>query len=402
MQTQLIDTYKNTPLGLEADEVLRSCVHCGFCNATCPTYQLLGDELDGPRGRIYQIKQILEGHKATRSIQQHLDRCLTCRACETTCPSGVEYNKLLDIGRNLVEQQVKRSWRERLIRKLLCSVLPYQNRFMPLLRLGQAFRPLLPGKLKQQIPARRPQQQIPDSQHKRFVILLEGCVQPGLAPQINQATKRVLDRLGIRTATAAQAHCCGALPFHLNEHEQAITLAKANIDNWWPLMEQGAEAIVINASGCAPMVKDYGRLLSHAAAYAEKAEKVSALASDLSEFLSRQDLSVLSPSQQRIAFHSPCTLQHAQRLDGVVEALLKKLGFDLTTIRDPHLCCGSAGTYSVLQPGLANQLRQNKLTNLLNEQPELIATANIGCLLHLQKGTEKPVKHWIELLDAAC
>ena len=399
MQTQLSSDYKNSVAGKEADRVLRSCVHCGFCNATCPTYQLLGDELDGPRGRIYQIKQILEGHTATASIQLHLDRCLTCRACETTCPSGVEYHKLLDIGRDLVEQQVKRPWRQRLIRKLLCTVLPYRNRFMPLLRVGQVFRFLLPSKLKQQFPARQMQPHLPDSQHNRFVILLEGCVQPGLAPQINHATKRVLDRLGIYAAVADQAQCCGALPFHLNEVEQAKTLARNNIDSWWPLIEKGAEAIIINASGCAPMVKDYGHLLQQDTAYTERATKISELATDLSEFMTGEDLSVLSPKNQRIAFHSPCTLQHAQRLDGIVETLLIKLGFELTTVKDTHLCCGSAGTYSILQPELSTQLRSNKLNNLLDDQPELIATANIGCLLHIQQGTEKKVKHWIELLD---
>ena len=399
MQTQLSSDHKESAAGKEADRVLRSCVHCGFCNATCPTYQLLGDELDGPRGRIYQIKQILEGHTATASIQLHLDRCLTCRACETTCPSGVEYHKLLDIGRDLVEQQVKRPWRQRLIRKLLCTVLPYRNRFMPLLRVGQVFRFLLPNKLKQQFPARQTLRQIPESQHNRFVILLEGCVQPGLAPQINHATKRVLDRLGIHTASAEQAQCCGALPFHLNEIEQAKTLARNNIDNWWPLIEKGAEAIIINASGCAPMVKDYGHLLQLDTAYAERAHKISELASDLSEFMTGEDLSSLSPKHARIAFHSPCTLQHAQRLDGIVETLLIKLGFELTTVKDTHLCCGSAGTYSILQPELSTQLRSNKLNNLLDDQPELIATANIGCLLHIQQGTEKKVKHWIELLD---
>lgn len=401
MQTQLTDNFKNTILGQQADTVLRSCVHCGFCNATCPTYQLLGDELDGPRGRIYQIKQLLEGHDATPGIQLHLDRCLTCRACETTCPSGVEYHKLLDIGRQLVEQQVKRPWRQRLIRTMLCTVLPYRKRFMPLLRLGQAMRPLMPAKLKQQIPVRQRQQQLPADKHERFVIILEGCVQPGLAPQINQATRRVLDRLGIGSTSARQAQCCGALPFHLNETEQAKTLARNNIDHWWPLVEKGAETIVINASGCAPMVKDYGHLLQEDTAYAERAKKISALAADLSEFISRQDLSPLSPPTTRIAFHSPCTLQHAQRLDGVVETLLKKLGFELTTVRDSHLCCGSAGTYSILQPDLSTRLRDNKLAQLLDAKPELVATANIGCLLHLQKGTDNPVKHWIELLDPA-
>ena len=399
MQTQIDPRYAHTRPGQQADEVLRSCVHCGFCNATCPTYQLLGDELDGPRGRIYQIKQLLEGEAATHSIQQHLDRCLTCRACETTCPSGVEYHKLLDIGRTLVEQQVARPWHQRLLRRLLVTVLPYRQRFEPLFKLGQLVRPLLPAALRQRVPARDTADPLPASTQTRFVILLQGCVQPSLAPAINRATQRVLDRLGIATRLIDNAGCCGALPHHLDDSERALAMARSNIDAWWPSIEKGAEAVVSNASGCTPMLKDYGRLLGDDPAYADKAQRVSELCRDLSEFIAAQDVSALSVTPQRIAFHAPCTLQHAQKLDGVVERLLGKLGFELTAVKDSHLCCGSAGTYSILQPALSGQLRDNKLAALQAERPTRIATANIGCLLHLQAGADVPVQHWIELLE---
>lgn len=399
MQTKLTPTYRNTPPGREADRVLRSCMHCGFCNATCPTYRLLGDELDGPRGRIYQIKQLLEGTPATASLQRHLDRCLTCRACETTCPSGVEYHRLLDIGREEVEKRVRRPWPQRLLRFLLCTVLPYRRRFTPLIRTAQWLRPLLPDGLKQRVPPRSSLEITSDKRLSRFVVLLEGCVQPALAPQINAATVRVLERLGVGVETANKAGCCGALPYHLGDSKRARAMARANIDAWWPLVEQGAEAILINASGCAPMVKDYAHLLRDDGDYAERAQHISALARDLSELLSDADLSALNNGRsRRIAFHAPCTLQHGQKLAGVVERLLESLGFELVPVRDAHLCCGSAGTYSILQPALSRQLLDDKLHALQQHNPELIATANVGCLLHLQSKSPTPVKHWIELL----
>ncbi len=400
MQTSIDERYRQTALGIEADRVLRSCVHCGFCNATCPTYQLLGDELDGPRGRIYQIKQILEGTPAAASIRTHLDRCLTCRNCETTCPSGVDYHRLLDIGRTLVEQQLERPWHERVLRYALLRVLPYRRRFAPLLRLGRLVRPLLPAAVKAHVPLARATGARPAALRARRVILLEGCVQPALAPQINAATVRVLDRLGVGVVTGAEAGCCGALPWHLTDNARALAMARTNVDAWWPLMQAGAEAIVINASGCAPMVKDYGHLLRDDPVYADKAAQVSALARDAGEFVATLDPAPLkNAGGQRIAFHAPCTLQHGQRLAGVVERLLGGLGFELTPVADPHLCCGAAGTYSLLQPAISRRLRDAKCSALQQGSPTLIATANIGCMLHLDEGTAVPVVHWLELLD---
>ena len=403
MQTSLADFIKDTPQGQEADRILRACVHCGFCLATCPTYQLLGDELDSPRGRIYLIKQLLEGHDVTVKTQTHLDRCLTCRACETTCPSGVTYHRLADIGRDLVEQRVGRKTTDKLLRWGLRALLPYQYRFTPLLRLGQAFRNLLPSNLRQTIPPRQSAGPRPQNTHVRKMLVLEGCVQPGIAPAINAATARVLDRLGITMIAAAKAGCCGAVSYHLNAQNEGLDFMRRNIDAWWPYIEQGTEAIIMTASGCGATVKEYGHLLKDDPTYAEKAAKVSALTKDLGEILANEDLSVLSiDAGKRIAFHSPCTLQHGQKLNGVVERVLQKLGFTLAPIPDAHLCCGSAGTYSILQKKLSQRLRDNKLKALESGQPELIATANIGCLIHLQGNTPKRVQHWIELVDAAC
>jgi len=402
VQTRLAEQYKNTPLGKEADQVMRSCVHCGFCNATCPTYQLLGDELDGPRGRIYQIKQLLEGGEASLSVQRHLDRCLTCRACETTCPSGVEYNKLLDIGRGLVEQQLPRSFLQRLYRKLIIYSFSESNRVRLLLSIARLFRPLLPAQVKKSIPTVVNTPAATPRPQARSMLLLDGCVQPAAAPHINKLAIQVFDRLGIQLRTVPESGCCGALQHHLSDSEGARQKARTNIDAWWPLIERGAEAIVVTASGCTPMIKDYQHLLQGDVQYAERAKRISAMTQDLSEVLSREDLSTLRPQKsKRIAFHSPCSLQHAQKLDGVVETLLKQTGFTLVPVRDAHLCCGSAGTYSILQAALSAQLRTNKLDCLQEKHPELIATANIGCLLHLQAKADVPVIHWIELL-ASC
>ncbi len=404
MQTATLQTLLTTPAGRVADEVLRNCVHCGFCNATCPTYQLTGDELDGPRGRIYLIKQVLEGRPATVRTQLHLDRCLTCRACETTCPSGVEYHHLLDTGRELIERQVGRTPGGYLLRRVLRLVLTRRRAFTVLLRVGQVLRPLLPAGMRRQVPATPPR--LPSASggdHRRRMLLLEGCVQPALAPQINHATRRVLDALGITAVNAAGSGCCGAVSHHLGAADEARRFMRKNIDAWWPEIHAGAEAIVITASGCAPQVKDYGRLLAQDAVYAEKAARVSALARDLSEVVTREPLEgKLRPpadAQKKIAFHSPCTLQHAQRLDGVVEDLLVRTGFELAPTADRHLCCGSAGTYSLLQPALARQLRDNKLQALQAGEPDVIATANIGCLMHLAGTSRVPVRHWIELLE---
>lgn len=399
MQTQLTDLYRNSAQGQEADKILRSCVHCGFCNATCPTYQLLGDELDGPRGRIYQIKQVLEGDPVTSSLRNHLDRCLTCRACETTCPSGVNYHQLLDIGREIVEEQLPRPRLLRLQRKLLIFVLSKTWRAQLLFFLAHLAKPALPRKLARKIPDRPKTGPPPHCNHSRSMLLLDGCVQPAATPNINAAAIRVFDRLKINLKPAAGAGCCGALPYHLSETAKAMQMARDNIDAWWPRIQQGVEAVVVTASGCAPMVKDYARLLRDDTGYKDKAARVSQLARDISEVLCNEDIAALQTAPQRIAFHSPCSLQHAQQLGGSVEQLLEKAGFTLTPVRDGYLCCGSAGTYSILQPKLSQQLRDNRLKALQEKQPELIATANTGCLLHLQSNSEVPVKHWIELLD---
>ncbi len=403
MQTSLTNALLQTAAGQEADEILRNCVHCGFCNATCPTYQLTGDELDGPRGRIYLIKQVLEGRQATRKTQQHLDRCLTCRACETTCPSGVDYHLLLDTGRDMVERSVQRSAGDRLVRRALRMLLPWPARFAPLLRMGQFVRPLLPATLKQHVPEKQVSNQTaPARQHARIMLLLDGCVQPSLAPQINHATVRVLDALGITALSEKNSGCCGAVSYHLNAADEARAFMRTNIDAWWPAIEKGAEAIIVTASGCAPMVKDYGRLLAADSAYADKAKRVSELARDISEIIAAEfsrEAFADTGGGTRIAFHSPCTLQHGQRITGKVENILTRLGFKLTAVNNSHLCCGSAGTYSILEPTLSSALRDNKLATLQADRPDMIATANIGCLMHMAAHADVPVKHWIEILE---
>ncbi|MFZ6688062.1 glycolate oxidase subunit GlcF [Undibacterium sp. SXout11W] len=405
MQTNLADFIKNTRAGKEADDILRKCVHCGFCTATCPTYQLMGDELDGPRGRIYLIKQVLEGKPATEKTQQHLDRCLTCRNCESTCPSGVQYGRLLDIGRQVVEQQVQRPLSQKIVRETLKAILPRAWIFQPAMRLGQSLRPLLPQSLKNKVPARQESGSWAHISHTRKMLLLDGCVQPAMAPNINAATSRVLSSLGVELIVAPKAGCCGAIRHHLNDHEAALNDMRRNIDAWWPLVEAGAEAIVMTASGCGVTVKEYGHMLAHDANYAQKAERISALTRDLSEILPEFEAQLVQKLQgklsQRIVWHPPCTLQHGQQIRGKVEGLLKALGVDVQLCADSHLCCGSAGTYSVLQAKTSYQLRDNKLHNLLATKPEMVLSANIGCLTHLQSGTETPVKHWIELIDRA-
>ncbi len=399
MQTSLADFIKDTAQGREADAILRRCVHCGFCNATCPTYQLLGNELDGPRGRIYLIKQVLEGQPVTAKTQLHLDRCLTCRACETTCPSGVDYHRLADIGRDLVHKRVPRPWRQRLFRRGLRTILPYPSRFTPLLRLGQLLRPFLPASLRATVPVRQTIGNLPAVRHQRRMLILEGCVQPGINPAINAATARVLDRLGI-SLVRSKAGCCGALSYHLDAQQEGLDFMRRQIDAWWPQVTAGAEAVVITASGCGAVVKEYGHLLQHDPDYAEKAAKISELSRDIGEILVQEDLSTLAgKTGQRIAFHSPCSLQHGQRLNGVVESILEQLGFILTPVPDSHLCCGSAGAYSLLQKEMSGWLRENKVQALESGSPELIATANIGCLVHLQAGTSLPVRHWIQIVD---
>ncbi len=412
MQTNLSAEFKGTRDGDAAEAILRKCVHCGFCTATCPTYQLLGDELDGPRGRIYLMKQVLEGAAVTRSTQLHLDRCLTCRNCESTCPSGVEYGRLVDIGRKIVEQRVERPKGEKALRWLLKEGLT-SPLFAPAMKLGQAARPLLPAALKAKVPAPAGARSKlwPKREHPRKVLLLLGCVQPAMMPNINSATARVLDAAGIQTLVADSAGCCGALRTHLNDSDGGLADMRRNVDAWWPLVEGltsagKVEAIVMNASGCGVTVKDYGHALAHDPDYAERAARVGALTRDLSELL--PDLvpalraKLRAPDAPRLAFHPPCTLQHGQQLRGGVEHHLGALGFEVSVAAsESHLCCGSAGTYSVLQAELATRLRDRKLANLAPLDAEVIVSANIGCIQHLQSGTPTPVRHWVEVLDEA-
>ncbi|HEX7810332.1 MAG TPA: glycolate oxidase subunit GlcF [Burkholderiales bacterium] len=417
MKTNLAEFIKSTPEGKEADKILRTCVHCGFCTATCPTYQLLGDELDSPRGRIYLIKEVLEGNLVTAKTQLHLDRCLTCRACETTCPSGVEYGKLVDIGRNIVEQYVPRSPVAALERAALRGVLPRPAIFKPLFKVGQLLRPLLPAALRKKIPKADNQSvEWPAAHHPRKMLVLDGCVQPTLAPGINPATARVLDRLGISLIREELAGCCGAVTFHLNRQEDGRDYMRRNIDAWWPHVEAGAEAVVITASGCGTLVKEYGHHLAQDPQYAEKAAKISELSRDISEVIVAEKeklegllspllsplpspLSSASVVKPRVAFHSPCSLQHGLQIRGTVESILVAAGFELTPVPDSHLCCGSAGTYSILQPELSRRLLANKVEALESGAPAIVATANIGCLTHIQGGTALQVTHWINLLD---
>ena len=404
MQTHLADFIRNTPEGQTADRILRSCVHCGFCLATCPTYQLLGDELDSPRGRIYLIKQMLEGAPVTAKTQLHLDRCLTCRACETTCPSGVEYGKLVDIGRAVAEKQVGRSLPALLQRKALRALLPTPVLFASLLKLGQVMRPWLPAALKSKVPLTSVAGVWPAPRHARKMLVLQGCVQPSLEPDINAASARVLDRLGISLIVAPQAGCCGALAYHLNAQAEALAAMRRNIDAWMPYVEQGVEAIVMTASGCGVTVREYGHYLQRDPVYAAAAARVSALTRDLSEIL-RAEQAALAPfvpsdlAKTKVAVHTPCTLQHGQKINGVLEAILTAVGFEVVDAPERHLCCGSAGTYSILQPELSQRLLKNKVVALETNHPECIVTANIGCLLQLQGGTQKPVAHWIALVD---
>ena len=405
MQTQLAPAYRDTPEGQEAEAILRKCVHCGFCTATCPTYQLLGDELDGPRGRIYLIKQVLEGAPPTRSTQLHLDRCLTCRNCETTCPSGVQYGHLVDMGRKIVDAKVPRPLGERAVRWALKEGLT-SPLFDSAMQAGQALRGVLPASVRAKVPVPTAAGHWPRRQHARKVLLLEGCVQPSMAPGINAATVRVLDAVGIQAVIAPEAGCCGAVKFHLNDQQGALAQMRANIDAWWPRVGSDAvECIVLNASGCGAMVKEYGHHLQHDAQYAAKAARISALARDLSELL--PDIAASLQGQLRnvpqgvVALQSPCTLQHGQRLRGGIEQHLRALGFDVRVAQEAHLCCGSAGTYSVLQPQLSQALRTRKLGHLQALGPSVIASANIGCITHLQSGTDTPVRHWVQVLDEA-
>jgi len=403
MQTNITEAFLKTTQGIEAESILRTCVHCGFCTATCPTYQLLGDELDSPRGRIYLIKQVLEGLEATTKTRSHLDRCLTCRSCETTCPSGVRYGRLVDIGREIVEQNVPRTALENSSRYLLRQIIPYPKRFASLLKLGQIFKPVLPLALKKKIPKVQKPRDWPAQTQQRKMLVLEGCAQQVVTAQTNSSTATVLNKLGIQLISADKAGCCGAVSHHLSAAEEAKRFIRQNIDAWWPFITAGAEAIIVTASGCGVMLKDYADIMQDDTEYADKARRVSELAKDISEIIKGEDLSGLkmTPQSSSVSFHSPCTLQHGLRLNGVVESILQQVGYELKYVDDSHLCCGSAGTYSILQPELSNQLLANKINALENNQPDIIATANIGCQMHLDTKATVPVKHWIELVEQA-
>lgn len=403
METHLAARFLNTPEGDEADRILRACVHCGFCTATCPTYQLLGDEKDSPRGRIYLMKQVLEGAEPTLSTLHHLDRCLTCRNCESTCPSGVQYSRLLDIGRNILVTEVQRPRRETAMRTFLRRFIACRPLFHGLMKAGRVLRPILPAVMQAKIPpVHHPVGQWPTRAHARRVLMLNSCVQEAMLPAVDRATARVLDMLGIQAIIEKESGCCGSLPFHLDDEPGGLDDARRNIDAWWPHISAGAEAIVINISGCGAMVKEYGHLLRADPAYAERAARISAMTFDLSEWLARE-LATHRPQvplrPQRLVFHPPCTLQHAQKIRGVVEEMLTTWGAELSPIQDSHLCCGSAGTYSVLQADLSKQLRDRKLHNLEHSRPELILSANVGCIAHLGGGTDTPVMHWIEWME---
>jgi glycolate oxidase iron-sulfur subunit len=414
MQTTLDPEFAGTADGTRAEAILRKCVHCGFCLATCPTYLLLGNELDSPRGRIYLVKQVLEGQAPGRATQLHLDRCLTCRNCETTCPSGVDYADLLDIGRRVVDARVTRPPLQRVARWALKEGLT-SRAFAPLLRVGTALRPLLPGFLKRKLagrtaPVPRNVAPWPQRAQTRRMLLLAGCVQPGMEPNINPATARVLDAAGIQTLIAPGAGCCGAIRVHLADHSGGLADIRRNIDAWWPYIEGGVdgpavEAIVMNASGCGATVKEYGHLLAADPAYAERARRVSELTRDVAEIVGEliPVLKARLPATLgTMAVHVPCTLQHGQRLPGKLESVLRDLGFTVAVAADEHhLCCGSAGTYSVLQANLATQLRDRKLRQLTQLNAPCIVSANVGCIHHLQSGTQVPVRHWIEVLDHA-
>ncbi len=406
MQTNLPESFLRTDAGQLADTILRKCVHCGFCTATCPTYQVTGSELDSPRGRIYQIKQVLEGAPATREIQLHLDRCLTCRNCETTCPSGVHYSRLLDIGREAVEQAVGRTPWEKLQRNTLRRLVLSKPLFHRSYRLAQRVHGILPTTLRAKIlPPQQPlrSQPVPaGSTHSRKIIVPAGCVQPTMLPNIDEATYRVLHKLGIQSISPAGGGCCGAVNLHLNEHDKSLADMRRNIDAWWPHIEAGAEAILSNASGCGVMIKDYAFHLQADPQYADKARRVSELAKDIVEIILPhiEELGAQAcPGQgETLAYHPPCTLQHGQKIRGQVEQLLSHLGYQVALPKDSHLCCGSAGTYSFFHPDISKQLRDNKLRNLSELQPVAILSGNIGCISHLSSGTHIPVRHWIEFV----
>ena len=403
MQTKLPESLLQTFEGQEAEAILRACVHCGFCLATCPTYQLTGNELDSPRGRIYLIKNALEGSPVTRITQHHLDRCLTCRSCERACPSLVQYGRLLEIGRAYVHERFTRPFPERAARNLLRLGLLNRSLFERLIKLARLVRPCLPLWLKRTVAHRSASQPVFKQNRVRKMLILEGCVQPGLASGINEAARRVLDRMNLSLVSAKNSGCCGSLSLHLDAREEAFNYMRQNIDAWWPHIESGIEAIIMTASGCGVTVREYGKHLAHDPAYAERARRVSELTRDISEVILAEGAVLLSTYPvllgRHVAFHAPCTLQHGQSLRGVVEEVLVTAGAILTDVPEGHMCCGSAGAYSFFEPEMSKQLRRLRLEALQSGAPEEIVTANIGCMMHLAAKAKVPVRHWIELLD---
>lgn len=401
MRTDIVKPYSDNEAGKIANDILRRCVHCGFCNATCPTYQLLGDELDGPRGRIYLVKQVLEGQEVTRKTQVHLDRCLICKSCETTCPSGVKYSHLLEIGQEVVNQKVKRPVWSRLNRFMFNSLIPNMSRWRWLYLIGGMFSLFMPARMEKGFNLKTPTLLLPDRVHARKMLLLKGCVQSELAPDINRAACKVLDKLGVTLVEDERSNsCCGAMSHHLSYSRNALQYMRDNIDAWWPSIEDGVEAVVVTASGCTPHVKDYGRLLAGDKDYADKARRVAEMAKDITEIISELDPGGLEKLKEptRVAFHSPCSLQHGLKVTGVIENLFTSLGYELVPVSDSHLCCGAAGTYSLLQARISDQLLINKVVALQKHKPHFITSANIGCILHLQRDASIPVMHWVELL----
>jgi glycolate oxidase iron-sulfur subunit len=400
MQTNLAPKIQQGRHAEAIESILRKCVHCGFCNATCPTYQLLGDELDGPRGRIYQMKQFFEGAPANAEMLKHLDRCLTCHACETTCPSGVKYTRLLEIGKTSIERELPRPWWDRARRWGIVRFINSGWLFALAVKIGQTLVPILPAKLRESVPARQTPVDRINAQHSRKVLMLGGCVQPTLAPNTNARASNLLNKFGIEVIELSENLCCGAAALHTSEPEYGMRQVKRLIDSWWPHIEAGAEAIVVTATGCGVSVKDYEHLLADDADYVAKAKKVSLLYRDLTELV-EAEIEAMDPVEmpaKRVAVHTPCSMQHGLGITNRVETLLAKAGYEICAVAEGHLCCGSSGTYSMLQPTLGKQLRTNKIRALSINQPEIIATANIGCQLHLAQGNKIPVVHWIELL----
>ncbi len=420
MQTNFTLAALADPQMKESEKILRTCVHCGFCTATCPTYLLLGDELDSPRGRIYLIKDMLEGGKpASEQVVKHVDRCLSCLSCMTTCPSGVHYMHLVDHARAHIEETYTRSPGDRLVRELLAFVLPYPDRFRLALTAGRLARPLaplmrlIPGvgpRLAAMLelapkaaPAALPPPVALAPERRGRVAILNGCAQPALKPSINAATKRLLARLGVEVVSAPGEGCCGALVHHMGREHQALDFARANVDAWTRLIDNGGlDAILITASGCGTTVKDYGYMLREDAAYAEKAARVSALAKDVTEYLSTLEWAPAIEPNLTIAYHSACSMQHGQKITDLPKSLLRRAGFTVKDIPESHICCGSAGVYNIMQPELAGRLRERKQGNIARLKVTAVAAGNIGCIAQLSQNGPAPVVHTVELLDWAC